>query len=523
MRHSAFRSRRASRSSPPAALGLPLALPLALATLVGLAGPLRAEIIEIQLLQLNDVYEIAPSSGSDGGRGGLARVATLRRRLQARNPHTLTLLAGDALSPSALGTARVNGEPLAGRQMVAVLNRMGLDVATFGNHEFDLSEPQFRDRLRESTFQWLSSNVTDAGGRPLPGVPVSRLMTLEGKDGGRVRLGILGVTLASNPAGYVRYADPLTAARGQAEHLRAQGADVVIGLTHLALAVDQQLAAEVPAIDLILGGHEHENVQQWRFVRRAQRPASCPDPFTPIVKADANAHTVYVHTLRYDTVRRCLTITSRLQPITGAIPSDPAVQAVVEEWQARAFAAFRAEGFEPEALVATTPVPLDGREASVRNGSTALTDAIATAMLAAVEGADLALFNAGAIRIDDVIPAGPIRQYDVIRILPFGGPVVEVTMTGELLAKVLDQGLANRGSGGFLQTAGVSRDDRHGWHIGGRPLEPGRTYRVAVSDFMMSGREQGLSFLTPDNPSLRRLGERGEIRRRLIEYWQRSR
>jgi 5'-nucleotidase/UDP-sugar diphosphatase len=84
---------------------------------------------------------------------GLARVATLRQELLAENPNTFTVLAGDFLSPSALGTARVDGERLAGKQMVSVLNQMGLDYVTFGNHEFDISEAALRDRIAESTFQ----------------------------------------------------------------------------------------------------------------------------------------------------------------------------------------------------------------------------------------------------------------------------------------------------------------------------------------------------------------------------------
>lgn len=500
-------------------------LPLAAASLAAaacVAGSVRAETIEIQLIHLNDVYEIAPTAGADGGRGGLARVATLRRRLKQRNPNTFTLLAGDALSPSALGTAKVQGEPIAGRQMVAVLNRMGLDAATFGNHEFDLSERQFLDRLEQSNFQWISSNVTAANASPFPGVPTSWLLRIEGKQGGRVTIGLLGITLASNPASYVRYSDAVTAARLEAKRLRSQGADVVIGLTHLSLAGDQRLAAEVPAIDLILGGHEHENVQQWRFLPRPLRAKTCLDPGTPIFKADANAHTVYVHTLRYDTTRRCLGIASVLQPITAALPPDPGVQAVVEAWEQKAFEAFRAEGFDPGAIVASTAVALDGREASVRHGPTALTDGIAAAMLAAVEGADLAVFNAGSIRLDDVIPVGPIRQYDVIRVLPFGGRVVAVKLTGALLARVLEQGLANRGSGGFLQTARVTRDAGGGWKINGVPLEPDRTYRAAISDFLLTGKESGLAFLTSSHPSLELLGDRGEIRRKLIQHWKGS-
>ena len=114
-------------------------------------------VVEVTLLQINDVYEITPVEG--GRSGGLARVATLRRRLLAENPDTFTLLAGDFVSPSALGTAKVDGETLAGKQMVSVLNALGLDVATFGNHEFDVKEAQLRERLAESKFRWTSANV----------------------------------------------------------------------------------------------------------------------------------------------------------------------------------------------------------------------------------------------------------------------------------------------------------------------------------------------------------------------------
>src|SRR4029077_15296121 len=75
------------------------------------------------ILHFNDVYEITPVEA--GKSGGLARVANLLARLKARLPNLITTLGGDFVSPSALGTARVNGERLAGRQMVAVLNAIG--------------------------------------------------------------------------------------------------------------------------------------------------------------------------------------------------------------------------------------------------------------------------------------------------------------------------------------------------------------------------------------------------------------
>src|ERR1041385_3211516 len=89
-----------------------------------LATRARAENIRVTILHLNDVYEITAVQG--GKQGGLARVAALRKELIRKNPNTITILGGDAVSPSALGTAVVDGEPLGGRQMIATLNAVGV-------------------------------------------------------------------------------------------------------------------------------------------------------------------------------------------------------------------------------------------------------------------------------------------------------------------------------------------------------------------------------------------------------------
>jgi 5'-nucleotidase/UDP-sugar diphosphatase len=420
-------------------------------------------VVEVTLLQLNDVYEIGPVEG--GKQGGLARVAALRERLRAENPNTFTVLAGDFVSPSALGTAKVDGQPLAGKQMVAVLNALGLDVVTFGNHELDLKEPQLLDRLKESRFRWTSANVKRASGGAFPGVSPHEVLEVQG-PGGRLRLGFVGVTLASNPASYVTYGDPIASFRQEA------------GLLALAEAL--------PAVDLILGGHEHENVRAFRG-----------SDFTPILKADANARTVYVHRLKWDVARRRLQVDSQLVIVSDAIPEDSKVAAVVADWQEKGFAGFREQGFEPAETVAQTPIALDGREASVRNGITELTELIARGFLAEAEGSQLAIYNSGSIRIDDVIPPGPVTQYDVIRVLPFGGKVLTADIRGSLLARALDQGIAGKGTGAFLQSAGVAVDASGGWTIAGAPLDPAKTYRIAINDFLASGKEQGLDFLKP--------------------------
>lgn len=462
--------------------------------------------VRITLVQINDIYEITPVGG--GRWGGPARVATLRDRLRAENPHTYTIIAGDLFSPSALGTAVVDGERLAGKQMVAVLSQMGLDYATFGNHEFDVDADAFRSRLDESRFRWISANVTDGSGMPLPAVARHEIVTVPGPGGRAARMALIGVTMDGNVPDYVRVTDPIEAVREEVAAVRDR-ADIVVAVTHLPLFRDIELAEAVPEIDLILGGHEHEN---FRLFRGAD--------LTPITKADANVRTVYVHDLRFDPRTGALEIESRLEPITDRIPADSATQAVAQRWVEAGFAGFRAAGFEPDERVVESPVALNGLEATVRNGPTALTRHITNGMLNEVEGAEAAILNSGSIRIDDVLPPGPITQYDVIRVLPFGGPVASADIDGSLLIEVLEQGERNRGEGGYLQLANVSASD-DGWLVGGAPIDPGRAYRVAISDFLLSGREQGLEFLNPDNPGLRVLGEHRDIRVALIEELKR--
>jgi 5'-nucleotidase len=130
--------------------------------------------------------------------------------------------------------------------------------------------------------------------------------------------------------------------------------------------------------------------------------------------------------------------------------------------------------------------------------------------------ADVALVNAGSLRIDDVLPPGPVTQYDVLRVLPFGGPVIGATLDGSLLAQVLDVGLKNQGTGGYLQTAGVTRSDGK-WLIGGKPLVPSGRYVVALTDFLLTGGEANLGFLTRTNPRVHNIQEFRDIRQAVID------
>ncbi|MCI5137336.1 MAG: hypothetical protein D3922_02715 [Candidatus Electrothrix sp. AR1] len=107
---------------------LPLFVPLFLCCRTSLSPVENSNEVRITVLQMNDVYEVDSVNG--GKEGGLARVASLRDMLLQRNPDTLTVLAGDLFSPSALGTAPYKDGCLNGRQIVATMNALGLDYCS---------------------------------------------------------------------------------------------------------------------------------------------------------------------------------------------------------------------------------------------------------------------------------------------------------------------------------------------------------------------------------------------------------
>lgn len=469
-------------------------------------APASDAAMHVTLLHINDVYEITPVEG--GKAGGLARVATVLTRLRRENANTRMLLGGDFVSPSAIGTARVDGERLAGRQMIAVLNAAGLDVATFGNHEFDLSDGELAKRVSESHFAYLTSNVTDSLGRPWLGLPRHLILHLTDARGRTARLGIVAATIDQVRRATLRYRPALEALREEIARIR-DSADVIVALTHLTLQTDATLAEELPELDLILGGHEHEN---W-VIRRGAR-------LTPVIKADANVRTVAIVDLAVRPGTRAL-VSWRLLPITDSIPESSAVAAEVKHWTELGYAAFRADGLEPERVVATVPSALDARAVIIRVQENPLTHLLTRALLAEAPDADLALLNSGSVRLDDVLPPGPLTEYDVIRLLPFGGHLLEVEMTGELLKQVLDQGEANRGIGGFLLRANADPGSA-GWLIAGKPLELAARYRVVLPDFLVSGGEQNLSYLTLQHPGLKQLRTLRDVRLAVITELKRS-
>jgi 5'-nucleotidase/UDP-sugar diphosphatase len=452
------------------------------------------DVVKFTVLQMNDVYLMQRPANES--LGGLSRVAALRNRLLQENPNTISVLSGDFLSPSAINGVLIDGEENAGRTMVMVLNSMKLDYATFGNHEFDLSEPQFLKRISESKFRWISSNVLNRDGKHFPAVQPNEIITFRGIGETQVRVGLIGVTINSNNPKYVSFRDPLLEMRDQIATLHGK-CDVIIALTHLNIETDRRIAQEVPGVHLILGGHEHVHNYEIRYLSNQYLP--------PISKADANARTVYIHRLTFSVKTRKLEIRSQLHPVQGlpadadqpeAMPDDvdPTTERLIRRLTTLAYSALKTSyGVNPDDILAQSEFPLDGRDSSVRYRSTNLTRLLAQAYLYQCRESRprAVIYNCGSIRIDEVIDAGPIRVVDVFRALPYKAKLLTVSMEGGLLLDLLSTGARMPGKGGFLQYAGVSIDSTGRWVIDGEPISADFRYPIVLNDYLLRGLENG--------------------------------
>jgi 2',3'-cyclic-nucleotide 2'-phosphodiesterase (5'-nucleotidase family) len=442
----------------------------ALAACAALGGrALDADLLHVTLLQINDHYVLEPVDG--GRRGGMARLATLVRDLKRENPNTIFALAGDTLSPS------VESALMRGTQMVAALNAIGLDFATFGNHEFDFGPEVLLERMKESKFRWLSANVVDRrSGQAFGGASTEVLVMLGG-----ARVGLFGLTTAqaaqtSRPGPDLTFGQPVMAAKDVAARLRAQGASIVVAVTHVAMAEDKAIAAAAD-VDVILGGHEHE-------------PLVAEEGKTLITKAGSDARYLVQVDVWLTREGRLVERSWRFREVSRRIEPDPAVEALVRDYARRL-------DRELDAVVGKSRVPLEARSATLRTEETNLGDFVADALRERL-GTDVALVNGGAIRTNRTVPPGPLTRRDVLSLLPFTDMVVKLEMRGADLRAALEHGLAqtDRVGGGFLQISGarIVWDPRlaPGRRIidvsaAGKPLADDAAYTVAVPGYLVRG------------------------------------
>ncbi len=437
--------------------------------------------IRVTLLQLNDVYQISPVD--KGKNAGLARVATLRKKILAESPNTLFLLGGDTISPSVASTI------FKGEQVIATWNAIGLDYAALGNHEFDFGNDILIQRMKESKFVWLGSNVIDRNtSKVFNGMPPYVIRNI-----GNIKIGILSLLTtdtetSSSPGKNIRFVDPILTAKSLVPKMRAEGATVIIALTHLAMPEDKELA-KTGLVDVILGGHEHELLQS-----QAGR--------TPIFKWGSDARTLGRIDLNINAVtRRLESMDWAGIPVTDATPDDPEAATIISSYEKKLSA-------ELDKPIGSTTVELDGKNISVRTRESNLGNLIADAFREGTK-ADITIFNGGSIRANAVFPVGPISKRDVVSMLPFENPIIKIEATGAQIKAALENGVSQvvetTESGRFPQVSGLQfeYDARKTTGsrvakviINGQPLDEKKTYTMAASTFLIDGGDGYTMFKT---------------------------
>lgn len=392
----------------------------------------QSDTVKITLLHLNDTYQFVAADG--GKRGGLARVMTIKKNTLKENPNTLMTLGGDTVSPS------VETRTYRGKQMIDAWNMVGLDYSVLGNHEFDIKTNELIDRIKESKFTWIGSNVVDTKSGKL----FAELPPFVIREIGGVKIGFFGLLLpegkeTSSMEPHIEIADYCKTAQDLIPKMRAAGANTIIGLTHMFMFQDKKLAQCAPGIDLILGGHEHTLLQS-------------SSNGTPIFKMWADAREVGKFDLFID--RKTGKVSSmdwEIISVTDEIPDAPEFAPVAAQYK---------ELLEQLGVkIGATAVPLDAFSHSVRTKETDIGNFIADSYRKAVD-ADIGFVNGGSIRADLAYNPGPLTKRDVLSMLPFNNPIVKIELSGKLLMDVLEHSVARSAEDGepgrFPQVSGVT-------------------------------------------------------------------
>lgn len=439
----------------------------------------------------------ADRNGADcfGGAARLAgAIARERESARADGRSVIVLSAGDQFQGSLIYTH------WRGRDAAAVMNLIGFDAMTLGNHEFDDGPDALARFVREAGFPVLAVNVVPVADSPLHGL-LGGSTVLE-RDG--VRIGLVGAVTestadTSSGGASVRFLSPSEAVRGEVARLAAAGIDKIVVLSHIGIAADRALAREVDGIDAIVGGHSHTRMGDSRDGAGLPYPLLAPGPGrneVPIVTAYAFGRYLGRLDLDFDETGHVVAMAGRILAVDAGTPKDTVVAAKVAEL-AQPVAALRARRIG----VATNDI--DGERVSCRSRECAIGNLVTEAMLWRMrpQGAQIALQNGGGLRAS--LRAGPVTMGDVLTVLPFQNTISIFDLRGADLVAALEHGVARveEGSGAFLQVAGL----RYAWDParppGNRllraemrtgdstwqPVDPGQTYRVVTNDFLRTG------------------------------------
>ncbi|HWD40292.1 MAG TPA: bifunctional UDP-sugar hydrolase/5'-nucleotidase [Fimbriimonas sp.] len=408
--------------------------------------------------------------------GGAARRSTLVHEIRAEKGHeTLLIDAGDIC----------DGTPLSveyhGDADVAAMNAIGYDFACPGNHEFNNTLDQVRHLQEEAKFPMVSANTVDAGGRSVYPRYVIRQV-------GGVWIAVFGLltydahTYPAAKQG-LRMEQPIDAARELVPELRKK-ADIVIAVTHIGVDEDEKLAAEVPGIDVIVGGHSHTLLSKPVLIPHLGDKTPNSIHGTLVVQDFQWAGTLgrLDLTLHHQpaggwTVSKYM---GSLLPVTKSVPEDPSVVQVVSKF------------WDPIAAKYGVVVGQADGDFAEKGSDLAEYNLVCDAVREQI-GVDFDIENMGGVRA--TLPKGPVTFGDLATVDPFGDKIVTFHATGKQIKAILVKemppvsGIRYTVDDGKLTSATI--DDK--------PIEDDRVYFGATNDYYAKFILKGIADQTVTN------------------------
>ena len=463
---------------------------------LGLTTGMAMADYDLTILHTNDFHaRFEPISKYDGpcssgdneeGKcfGGSGRLVSAINEARGRTNNAILVDGGDQFQGTLFYTF-YKGKPAA-----EMMNQMGYDAMTVGNHEFDDGPEVLKGFMDAVNFPVLMSNA-DVSGEPLLAGRLAKSTVIE--RGGE-KLGLIGLTpqdtdeLAS-PGPNVIFTNPVSAVQGEVDKLTAAGVNKIIVLSHSGYGVDQQVAAGTTGVDVIVGGHSNTLLSNTN--EQAEGPYPTMVGSTAIVQAYAYGKFLGKLDVTFDDAGNVTEAVGEPLVMDAAVAEDQDTVDRVSE------AAVPLEGIRNK-VVAQTNEAIGGDRAVCRAKECTMGNLIADAMLARVagQGIEVAIQNGGGIRAS--IDAGDVTMGEVLTVLPFQNTLSTFQVTGETLVAALENGVSQveEGAGRFPQVAGMTfafdGSQPAGSRVsdvmvGGTPIDMARVYGVVSSNYLRGG------------------------------------
>ncbi|WP_226779394.1 bifunctional metallophosphatase/5'-nucleotidase [Oceaniglobus trochenteri] len=476
------------------------------AALALVAGTASAEY-SLTILHTNDFHaRFEPISKYDSGCsaedntagecfGGSARLMTAITEARARADNSILVDGGDQFQGTLFYTY------YKGKLAAEMMNKMGYDGMTVGNHEFDDGPEVLRGFVDALDFPILMSNA-DVSGEDLLKDAIQKSTVIE-KNGEKI--GLIGLTpqntpeLAS-PGPNVIFTDPSDAVQGEVDKLTEMGVNKIIVLSHSGYGVDQEVAKNTTGVDVIVGGHTNTLLGDMEGAEGAY-PTMVGD--TAIVSAYAYGKFLGELNVTFDDEGVITAATGAPLIMDGNVAEDGATKDRITE------AAVPLDEIRNK-VVAETTEAIEGDRSVCRAEECAMGNLIADAMLArtADQGVQISLQNSGGVRAS--IDAGEVTMGEILTVLPFQNTLSTFQVSGETILEALENAVSQHeeGSGRFLQVAGMTFAFDLSKEVGsrisdvmvdGKPIDPAATYGVVSNNFVRNGGDGFAMFRDAEN------------------------